>query len=104
MSDVTADMTVDHVIIGDGGGVCVVKVTTATAADYFDLDTVLGHDVSVVFATGLEDKDGTEAVTPCIITLSSTTPDRVTLGGSGSAVEYSVLVFYQARKSTGGGA
>jgi hypothetical protein len=97
-------MTVDHVIIGDGGGVCVVKVTSAAAADYFDMDTILEHDVSVVMAIGLEDKAGTEAVTPCIITLSSTTPDRVTLGGSGSAVTYSVLVFYQSRKSTGGAA
>lgn len=102
MTDQTASMSVDHVIIGDGGGVCVVQVTEASAADYFDMDTILGHDVNVVLAIGTEDKDGTEAVTPCIITLSSTTPDRVTLGGSGSAVEYSVLVFYQSRKSTGG--
>lgn len=105
-ADVTTSMVLMNHIIGDGGGIAIIAYGTATpdATDYIDMDTVLGKDVNVVFATGIRDYAGTAAADPMIWTGSSTTPDRVTIGTGADNKTRAILVAYQARKSTGGSA
>lgn len=107
MADITSGISVLSNSVCEQGGVAIVTTGTtasADAQDYFDMDTVLGHDVDVVFAIGMRDKAGTPAVDPCSWTATSTTPDRVTIGAGADNATRVVQVHYKSRKSTGGSA
>ena len=103
MADVTSGCTLVASTISMGLGIAVVKTAaTADDGDYFDMDTLLGVDVDVIFATGIQDPTGTGASEPMEWTGTSTTPDRVTIGGSTDNKRRDVLVVYSGRESTGG--
>lgn len=102
-TDLSALVTLQENVIGDAGGMAIISYSSSTAADYIDMDTVLGHDVNVVFAAGVYDYAGTATALPMIWTGTTTTPDRITVGAGPSTNTILIVVFYQARKSTGGG-
>ena len=102
-ADVTAGCTLSAKGILDGLGIAIVTTAaTADDTDYFDMDTILGVEVNVIWAKGVQDGTGTPADEPMSWTGSTTTPDRVTIGGSTDNKARQVLVCFLARSSTGG--
>lgn len=102
-ADVTSGCTLTGHTIGMGMGFAIVTTAaTADDTDYFDMDTLLGTSVNVIWAKGVQDGLGTPADEPMGWTGSTTTPDRVTIGGSTDNKARQVLVCYLARSSTGG--
>jgi len=103
MADITSGCTLVASSIGMGFGFAVVKTAaTADDGDYFTMDTLLGHDVNVIWAWGIQDPTGTAASEPMIYTGSTTTPDKVTIGGSTDNKRRDILVVFTSRESTGG--
>ena len=101
-----ADITTGCTVQADNklGGMGIAIVSTAATADdtdYFDMDTLLGVDVNVIFAIGVDDADGTALNTPFSWTQSTTTPDRVTIGSNIDNKRRDVLICYTGRSSTG---
>jgi len=102
-----ADVTSGCTLIADsklsGFGIAVVNTAaTADDTDYFDMDTILGVEVNVIYATATDDADGTPITTPMSWTQTTTNPDRVTIGSNVDNKRRDVVVFYLARSSTGG--
>jgi len=103
MADVTDGCTLVAKTISGGFGMAVVKTAaTADDGDYFTMDDLIGFDVNVIFATGIQDPTGTGASEPMEWTGSTTTPDKVTIGGSTDNKRRDVLVVFTSRESTGG--
>ena len=102
-SDITSGCTLKADSKMMGMGIAIVYTeATADDGDYFDMDTLLGVEVDVIYATATDDADGTAVTTPMIWTQSTTTPDRVTIGSNVDNKRRDVLVVYLSRSSTGG--
>lgn len=102
-ADLSSTVTLVAKAINEGMGMAVVKTpASADDTDYFDMDDVLGTEVNVLWAKGLQDPTGTPADEPCSYTGSTTTPDRVTIGGSTDNKRRDILVLFESRSSTGG--
>ena len=102
-ADVTSGCTVvAKAILGGFGFAIVSTAATADDTDYFDMDTLLGTDVNIIWAKGVQDGTGTPADEPLSWTGSSTTPDRVTIGGSTDNKARQCLIAFVSRSSTGG--
>lgn len=106
MADVTASVTLKGTLKGQGGaGVAVITLpNTVDAGDYVDMDTVLGEDVQVVNVLGQRASDSTGVAEIYNYTLTSTTPDRVTIGVGADNASRQIVVFFTGRSSTGGSA
>lgn len=106
MADITSGCTLDGYMIGQGGlGIAsVYTAATADDGDYFDMDTLLGFDVNVKNIIGTQSLTTTNVAELFTCTGTSTTPDRVTIGGSTDNAARWVIVLFTARKSTGGSA
>ena len=103
MADITDGCTLVAKTISGGLGIAIVKTAaTADDGDYFSMDDLIGFDVNVIWAWGIQDPTGTAAAEPMVYTGSTTTPDKVTIGGSTDNKRRDVLVVFTSRESTGG--